>query len=146
MEMESEKFFENQKEKRPGLIAGITKKIYDNFRSRSDEPGEFLSLAMKKRLIGESATNPEARKRLEENKNSKYRVNSLSSPLGATEFFLNSDESAMIPDEKKEELMQKIQKAREDIIKAKADRLTDSEVNQVVKIVEETEKWLGSIQ
>ena len=58
-------------------ILETTKKILSRFLERSDEPGEFLSNVQKDKLSETSGFDPEALKKWEEDKNSKYRINSL---------------------------------------------------------------------
>lgn len=120
----------------------ITKRIFEAFLSCSDEPGEFLSSTEKDELIKKSKTDPEALKKFEKNKNSKYRVNTLSSPLMSAEIFLNSNESKDIPSLEKTKFLEKIKKATADIDKAKSTEITKNEVDQVVDIVEELTKYL----
>ncbi|MBU4347897.1 hypothetical protein KJ671_00065 [Patescibacteria group bacterium] len=123
-------------------ISEKTKKIFNAFLAYSDEPGEFLSNSEKDELIKKSKTDPEALKKFEENKNSKYRVNSLSAPLMIAEIFLDSSEAKDVPFEEKNELLKKISKVIDDIKKAKPTGMTDNEVGQVIEIVEKIKKYL----
>lgn len=140
--MESERVFENQK-KELDHTKEVVKKVFANFWKRSDEPGEFLSSVQKDKLSEASRFDPEAFKKWEENRNSKYRRNSLSAPLMAIELFFTSDESQDIPEAIKEEIKRKMEKAREDISNKRETKLTKDEVNQVEELVREIEKYIG---
>jgi hypothetical protein len=136
MKDSEQKFFDKK------TTSEMTKKIFEVFLSRSDSPGEFISSKEKDDLIIESKNNPEALKKFEKNKDSKYRVNSLSAPLMSAEVFLNSKETENIPLEEKDKLIKKIYKAENDIEKAKPTGMTDNEVEQVIEIIKEVNKYL----
>ncbi|MEK9170166.1 MAG: hypothetical protein AAB674_00785 [Patescibacteria group bacterium] len=131
----------NRPEKKT-IIAEAVKKCFDRFLSLSDEPGEFLTDEEKNKLIEESKADPAAMKKFEENKNSKYRINSLSGPLGYADLFLESKEADHIPPEKKEELIKKIDAARNDVARAGSGLISKKEVDEVIGIVEELEPYL----
>jgi hypothetical protein len=138
--MESERGFENKKEE-IDRIKNVVRTIFDNFGKRSDEPGEFI-VDIKDQLIEQSKTDPKALERLEKNKNSKYRANALFAPLAAIELFLVSDESQNLPEAVKQELNQKMERARKDISEKRGMKLTKNEVFQVEELVKEVEKYL----
>ncbi|MEK7478527.1 MAG: hypothetical protein AAB626_01210 [Patescibacteria group bacterium] len=135
---------EKKSEPSPELsILETTKKILSRFLERSDEPGEFLSNVQKDKLSETSGFDPEALKKWEEDKNSKYRINSLFAPLEIAKIFLTDPESEKIPKEEKENLLKRIQKSLADLDKARGSRISEELVGEAVDIVKEVEKYLN---
>ncbi len=134
--------FEKGGEKPSFPFSETAKKIFLRFESRSDDPGEFLSSEEKDRLQEATKTNPEALKKWEEDRNSKYRVNSLYAPLLASENFMRSVEAESISKDLKKELINRIDKAYKDLENSRGKRITKELVDEVEGIVSEVKKYL----
>jgi len=118
------------------VVRKTVKEKFDNFLALSDEPGEYISPEEKFKLIEESNTNPEAKKRLEENRQSKYRGNSLSLGLDWGDFFLeNAGEMKKIPINKVEGLKEKLKKAREMYKEIRGVRFSQNEKERLMKTI-----------
>lgn len=134
--------FESDKEKPRYPFSEIAKKTFSKFEIRSDDPGEFLSNGDKDKLQLATRTNPEALKKWEEDRNSKYRVNSLYSPLLASEIFLKSSEAGSIESELKEKLVERVNTAYSNLENSRGKRISKELVSEVVDIVNEVKKYL----
>jgi hypothetical protein len=134
--------FERGREK-PGFIySELARKTFLKFETRSDDPGEFLSGEEKDKLQEATRTNPEALMKWEEDRNSKYRINSLYAPIAASENFLKSKEADSVPNDVKEELISRIDSAYEDLKKSRGKRIEKKLVDEVKEIVNEVSKYL----
>jgi hypothetical protein len=134
--------FESGKEKPEPSYSEIAKKVFLNFEARSDDPGEFLSGEEKDKLQEATLTDPDAQRKWEENKNSKYRVNSLYSPLMASDNFLRSPEAGSIPEKHKEELIKKVDKAYADLGESRGKKISKELVDEITDIMNEVKKFL----
>lgn len=119
------------------------KKIFSRFLELSDEPGEFLSITQKLELSKKSMSDPEALKKWKEETHSKYRINSLWSPLAAAETILtDSAESEKIPKEEKEELLKRVKNSLVDLDKSRGSKISKELVDEVMNIVKEIEQYI----
>ena len=134
--------FESGKEQPRHPYSEIAKKIFSKFEVRSDDPGEFLSSEDKDKLQLATRTNPEALKKWEEDRNSKYRVNSLYSPLLASENFLASPEAESVEEKVKTKLIERVGKAYSDLENFRGKRISKELVGEVVDIMNEVRKYL----
>lgn len=134
--------FEGGGEKLKFPHSEIARKVFLKFKTRSDDPGEFLSGEEKDKLQEETKKNPEAVRKWEEDRNSKYRVNSLYSPLLASESFLRSFEADSMPEDAKKELTLRINKAYKDLEISRGKRIEKELVNEVEDIVNQITKYL----
>ena len=120
----------------------LAKKIFAKFETRSDDPGEFLSPEEKIKLQDATRTDPEALKKWEEDVHSKYRVNSLSAPLLASEIFLASPEAKEIPSDIKDGLIKKVKEATKDLANSRGKKISKELVDEVEGIMNEVKKYL----
>ena len=134
--------FESGKEQPRHPYSEIAKKIFSKFEIRSDDPGEFLSSEDKDKLQLATRTNPEALKKWEEDRNSKYRINSLYSPILASENFLESPEAESIESEAKTKLIERIGRAYSSLESFRGKRISKELVDEVVDIMNEVKKYL----
>ena len=134
--------FEGGGEKPKFPFSEDTKKRFRGFESRSDDPGKFYSPEEKEKLQKETKNNPEACKEWERNKNSKYRINSLSAPLMSSELFLTSPEADDISEEIKESLLNKIKSLEKKIDEIRGKRITKELVDEVEELIKEVSKYL----
>lgn len=131
--------FEGKKEEES--LSDKVRKNFEDFLSRSDEPGEFLTPAKKEELIKESLTDPKALEILEKDRESKYRTNSLG-VISWVELFLSSEDAKNVPIDQKEKLLQRIKKVNEEIAKEKPLGFKKELVDEVVGIVGEVKQRL----
>ena len=137
MNIESEKSPERDHQEK-SLDEIKMKGLFDRFMALSDEPGEYI-VGEKDKLIKESGHNPEALKRLEENKKSKFRMNSLSVPLGAASILLGLPEVQMkISKEKIEELEEMINQAHQDISNIRYWNFEGGEIDKLAELIQES--------
>lgn len=134
--------FESGKEQPRHPYSEIAKKIFSKFEVRSDDPGEFLSGEDKDKLQLATRTNPEALKKWEEDRNSKYRINSLYSPILASENFLVSSEAESIENEVKMKLIERIGGVYRDLENSRGQRISKELVEEVADIMNEVKKYL----
>jgi len=134
---------ESEEEIKERLVVPMSKRLFETFLALPDEPGEYIPPEEKLKLSGETAANPEAAKRFEENKRSKYRINALTSPLAAAQELLRLPISEKIPESEREALKNRLKKAYEDVKEAGKGLITKKEVDEVVNIVKDLQKYLG---
>jgi|GEM_PF-3138798 len=134
--------FEGEGEKPKFHFSETARRVFLKFKTRSDDPGEFLSSEEKDKLQEATRTNPEALKKWEEDRNSKYRINSLYSPLLASESFLQSIEAESIPSDLKKELKERVEVAYKNLNDTRGKRITKELVDEVEGIVNEITKYL----
>lgn len=135
-----------EKEKQPEKLESskeILKKSIENFFSRSDEPGKFLSEQEKLDLIEKTKSDPKALEEWKkEKRGSKYRINSLSIPLSAGLIFLDSNEALSLSAEKRQELLERIQQTMKHVKEGYGKPYTASDVQEVIDIANELKKYL----
>lgn len=131
-------------EKKEESLSDKVKKNLENFLSRSDDPGVFLTPEEKIKLIKESLTDAGALKMLKKDRDNKYRTNSLSGAIGWASIFLTSEDIKNVPSDQKEKLLQRIEGVSKEIEKEKEKPLgyTKELVGEVVDIVKEVKKYL----
>ncbi len=133
---------EPDQEKEPS-IREIVKKHIEKFLALSDEPGPVLSDKEQFALSKKAGEDPKAMKQWHEHKHSsKYRRNALSIPLMAAGMFLDSSESAYIPEKEKSNLLQKTRTVEKHVIEVGALPFTKDDVQEVVDLANEIKTYL----
>src|SRR3989344_945193 len=133
---------ESEEELKERLLVPLSKKLFETFLALPDEPGEYIPPEEKLKLSRESGTNPESAKRFEENKRSKYRTNALTSPLAAAQELLCLPTAEKIPAAEREALKNRLKTAYADVAAAGKKLITKKEVDEVVGIVKDLQKYL----
>ena len=129
-------------EKKEESLSDKVRKNLENFLSRSDDPGDFLTPEEKMKLIKESSIDAEALKILEKDRDNKYRTNSLAGAIGWANIFLSSEDIKNVPSDQKEKLLQRTENASKEIEKEKPSGYKKELVGEVVDIVNEVKKYL----
>jgi len=126
----------------PESVSDKARKNFEDFLSRSDEPGKFLSVDEKVVLQAKTKASPEAWEEWEKDRSSKYRTNSLSGAIGFAEMFLISNEAESVPEDIKKELLKRIDAATDRVHREKPTGYTKELVDEVVDIVKQTKNYL----
>lgn len=132
-------------ERRKKIEESLSDKVRKNleiFLSRSDDPGERLSLSEREKLIKESMVDPEAEEKLKKDKENKYGTNSLFGAMGWAEQFLSSEDSENVPASQKIKLSQRIEGVRKRIETEKPAGYSKELVDEVSDIANEVKKYL----
>ncbi len=124
-------------------VRDLLRKHIESFLAKSDEPGPVLTDEQQFDLSKRAGTDPEAAKQWDVHKHgSKYRRNTLSAPLMTAAVFLESSDSESIPQEKRDELAQKIKTVEKHIIAVGARPFVKEDVQEVVDLVNEIKTYL----
>ena len=126
-------------EKKEESLSDKVRKNLENFLSRSDDPGDFLTPEEK---MKQGSTDAEALKILEKDRDNKYRTNSLAGAIGWANIFLSSEDIKNVPSDQKEKLLQRTENASKEIEKEKPSGYKKELVGEVVDIVNEVKKYL----
>ncbi|MBI4992298.1 MAG: hypothetical protein HZB99_03700 [Candidatus Harrisonbacteria bacterium] len=130
-------------EKNSGLYDS-TKKRLEEFINIPESPGLPYEEQLKLREISERTQSKEDIENYERSKESKYRANTLSTPLIMGEAFLRrAPEAGEIPEETKTELLKRIKIVAESIRAKNPSQLISKEnVDEVVDIVKNIQAFL----
>lgn len=124
-------------------LYGSTKKRLEEFMNLPDNPGPAYELQLKMRERSERTQTPEDIERYKKSKESKYRANTLSTPLVMAEAFLRrAPEAVDIPKNTRVQLLNRIKIVAENIRAKNPNQLISKEnVDEVVDIVKDIQRF-----